>query len=504
MKSKRMLLNVFVTISMHFISILSGFIIRKIIIETYGSATNGIIAAVDQIVSSLVVLEAGIGSSTAVLLYKPLVEKDYEKVNKIINTANYYYKRTGFIYIVLLLLVSFVYPRVIQTTQDIGVIQLLVLITASTTIIDYFFYAKYRILLESDQKIYVISIIQIVASIISVILMIILMKYRLNFILIKVIVGIIYFIRFIACYIYVQRHYRYIKVKYSKENLIPLHQRWSVLVHQIASIIVNNTDLVILTIAMGYNSEKEVSVYGIYLMIANALSTIVYTMTSVFTAGFGHLLVQSSKDHIKKAFQNFEIVVFVLIFIVYTCFAILYLPFIKIYTSTFTDYLYYRPVVALLFVAIGFLQTIRIPGVTVIAAAGHFKETVPRAILELSLNLIISIALVKSYGIIGVLIGTFISYFYRSTDIIIYNAKKIIPDTLKKSFIRIFRNLMVAFIIIYISTLININPNNYIEWLSISVIYGICIVSIYFSVNAIFEPELITTFLARFKSKKSV
>lgn len=61
---------------------------------------------------------------------------------------------------------------------------------------------------------------------------------------------------------------------------------------------------------------------------------------------------------------------------------VLLLPFVTVYTINMTDVNYIRPLTAGLFVVIVFLQNVRIPGLTIICAAGHFKETQGQAVLE--------------------------------------------------------------------------------------------------------------------------
>lgn len=60
---------------------------------------------------------------------------------------------------------------------------------------------------------------------------------------------------------------------------------------------------------------------------------------------------------------------------------------------------------AVLFMLIGFANNIRIPCLTMINAAGHFKETQWRAILEAVINITVSLLLIKPLGMYGLLIG---------------------------------------------------------------------------------------------------
>lgn len=121
------------------------------------------------------------------------------------------------------------------------------------------------------------------------------------------------------------------------------------------------------------------------------------------------------------------------------------LPFVSVYTKKYTSIPYVDENLAILFMIIGFANNIRIPCLTMINAAGHFKETQWRAILEALINIIVSLILIKPLGMYGLLIGTICSFVYRTTDIIYYSHKYILNTSCKKS---VFRAMRVALVIL--------------------------------------------------------
>ena len=119
---------------------------------------------------------------------------------------------------------------------------------------------------------------------------------------------------------------------------------------------------------------------------------------------------------------------FLIFFVVVACMGVLLIPFISVYTIDMKDVQYVRPVIAALFTLLVFLQNVRIPGLTIICAAGHYKETRYQAGLEAAINIVVSLALVWSMGMTGVLIGTVCSYGYRSFEIILYTNRHLIRN----------------------------------------------------------------------------
>ena len=181
--------------------------------------------------------------------------------------------------------------------------------------------------------------------------------------------------------------------------------------------------------------------------------------------------------------------------------SILILPFVSVYTAGITDAVYVRPVVAAMFCVIGYAQTIRTPGLTIICAAGHYTQTRNRALLEAAINLVVSIALVRPLGMVGVLIGTICSYAYRSVDIIIYNARYLVKGTMKKTLERIIRNLLTAAAVI--TVMLMITPSlmtSWTQWFLYAVLTGVVTSAVFGVVNFIFEPQQFKMLLNRLKS----
>ena len=129
--------------------------------------------------------------------------------------------------------------------------------------------------------------------------------------------------------------------------------------------------------------------------------------------------------------------------------AVLIMPFIQLYTKSFTDAVYVRELsIAFMFVLVGIAQNIRIPSITLICAAGHYKQTRWRAVLEVIIAISVSLLLVKPYGTPGVLIGSFCSFLYRGIDIVAHhNTTRIVLGSWKRTLRRIIRNLAVLILL---------------------------------------------------------
>ena len=130
---------------------------------------------------------------------------------------------------------------------------------------------------------------------------------------------------------------------------------------------------------------------------------------------------------------------------------------------------------AVLFMLIGFANNIRIPCLTMINAAGHFKETQWRAILEAVINITVSLLLIKPLGMYGLLMGTICSFAYRTTDIIYYAHKHILDISCKGTILRVLRVALVICInvILYKLFVGKYIMNGWGEWIKYAVIASV-------------------------------
>lgn len=202
--------------------------------------------------------------------------------------------------------------------------------------------------------------------------------------------------------------------------------------HQLAGLVVYNTDVTLLTL---FGSLVQVSIYSVYNLVFQKLYEL---LTNIFSSGtlasFGQLMSENKRESLLRNYDLYEYGYYIIITFVYGVSASMILPFVSVYTKKYTDIPYVDVKLAVLFMLIGFANNIRIPCLTMINAAGHFKETQWRAILEAVINITVSLLLIKPLGMYGLLIGTICSFAYRTTDIIYYSHKHILNISCKNPF----------------------------------------------------------------------
>lgn len=96
---KKSILNARVNLIFYFLSLGLSFFSRKIFLENLGADFIGLSGTLVNILGFLSLAEMGIGTAVAYNLFKPLQEKDTEKINDIISVLGFLYKKLEYLYL---------------------------------------------------------------------------------------------------------------------------------------------------------------------------------------------------------------------------------------------------------------------------------------------------------------------------------------------------------------------------------------------------------------------
>lgn len=440
-----------------------GIILPKVMLISFGSEMNGLVSSIKQFITYLTLVEAGLAGACIYSLYKPLANKDYNEINIILSSAKKFYNSSGIIFSILALILAVIFPYLVDSS-DINPLTmvLLVIILGINGSLEFFSMGKYRALLTADQKSYVVSLIQMLGQIVNCTIIVILALSKNNILIVQAVATISYVLRSVLFKIYVKRRYKFINFN-MESNKGVLHQRWDVLFHQIRGIVIFNSPIALLTI---FCSLVEVSIYTIYNMVFSGINAVTGIFNTALVAGIGDIISKRDNITLQRVYREYECGYYMIITWVYSCSYILILPFVKIYTRGISDANYIQNELAIAFIILGILNNVRIPHSTLITAAGHFKETRYRVLIEITINIIASVILINYFGMIGVLLGGICSYAYRVIDFICYTSKYITYLPSKETWVRVLRIIALGgIIIIPFNTIIHIQADNFIQWI---------------------------------------
>lgn len=411
LKSRAVKNSIFLTI-FTVIKVIFNFIIVKMIIANYGSVINGFNTTVLSIMEYLNLIEMGVGAATIYALYKPLVENDTKQINRILSFTNSFFKKVSIIMLIMILIISIIYPLTVKDFQDKQLGTYIIIVYAILNISNYFYDFKYKLLYNADKKLYLSTLSDMVSFIVSRTLFIIACVCKCNFYITISTVLINMVIRIIFTKKINKKYYSWINLKEEQEKSIWNNSK-NVLVQKIATLIFNSTDLLLITNILG---AKEASVYAVYNLVKNGMASIMSVIENSPIASLGQAF--SKNEELKEAKENyyrFENICIFMTTIFTCCWMLLILPFVNIYTREITDITYINTGIAI-FMGVQFMLTYyRMPQAVLANATGLFKETKKIYLTEAIINLLLSVLLIIKIGIIGVIVRK-----YNSFDIFKY------------------------------------------------------------------------------------
>ena len=298
---------------------------------------------------------------------------------------------------------------------------------------------------------YVVQFAQVAMNLINILAVLIVLKIYPQIHVIKIASAMTFLLQPLIFRKYVRRRYK-IDRKVSRDESA-LSQRWSCFGQNLAYFIHNNTDVVILTI---FTSLKLVSVYSIYFLVINSLRGFILSISNAFAPILGRLIAQKNKEEATRAFYTYDFVISNVSAIVYGCCICLLPSFVMLYTNGINDINYFEPGFSVILVFSGLISCIREPYMSVVSAAGRFKETARGAYIEAALNISISLLLVSRFKLEGIAIGTLSSMLFRMMYQMVYVKKNL----LDLSMIMIIKRAAITMITVSVAFII-VRNNGY-------------------------------------------
>lgn len=479
---KKLKWNMLSAFVLQVISVICGFVLPRLILHNYNSEVNGIISSITQFLSLISFLDCGMGIVVQSALYRPLVEKNSEKVDMIISSASVFFRRLAYILLGYVICLVIVLPHIIKTSFSKQYIVLLILILSIGTFIQYYIGVVDGVILAANQKKYVSNVAQCVSVIANTVVSSILILNNFSIHFVKFTTMLIYVIRPLAVHFYISKKYAINRhVKYTEE---PIPQKWNGIAQHIAAIVLDNTDVVVLSM---FSAISTVSIYSVYNLVVTGIRQIILTTGNGLHSYWGSLYAEKNYEQLGKSFEFTEWMFHTIVIILYGVTAILIVPFVMIYTKGINDVNYYQPVFAILLVIAQACRCVRVPYNTLIQAVGHYKQTQKSYVVAAVVNILISVLAVKKWSLIGVAIGTICAMLYQLVWMIVYNSKNILHRPIR----RIAKQLITDFIVITLGVVIcmvyrNYNFTDYFDWIVIAAITVVIWTLLSIAVNYLF------------------
>ncbi len=469
-RTQKFSLNTTMAALTQIVALIVGLITPRLMIATYGSEVNGLVSSLNQLITYISLVEAGIGGAAIYSLYKPLAEKDHGRISRIVTAARKSYAQAGYLFSGALFIMAVAYG-VLRSTETLtfGVIFPLALILGVHGVLNFFLTSGYRTLVTADQRNYVLSINSITQAILRTVIICCMAAFKLNVILLYAFAVIPNFLTAGMLLYYCRKNYPYIDRKATPDKSA-LGKRWDVIYQQILGTLQMGAPTVIATVLLDL---KTVSVYAVYNMVLAGINGILNIFRSGLPAGFGDLIARGERAALQKSTAQFEVAFNYLLSVVFGLTMVMILPFITLYTAGLTDTNYYQPVLAVTIVLNGLLYSIKTPQSMLIISAGMYKETRWRVTIQAVIIILCGVGLGIPFELPGIMIGTCLSNLYRVIDLLHFVPKYI---THLNPWTSVWRQLRVVLnvALIWLPTLvIPVNAGNYLWWVLYAMGYGI-------------------------------
>jgi len=437
MRLKKSLKNSTYAVIMQFLTIVLAFAVRTIFIKTLDVKYLGVNGLFTNILSILSLSELGLGTAITFSLYKPLAENNKPEICMLMALVKKLYRVISITVMGIGLLILPFLDFFIKDSPDIPNLKFIYFLYLLNVSLSYL-YSHKRIILFADQKDYLNILNKGIANFLKSVIQIIILLYFQSFIYYLITQFVCLFLSNVVISRKVDKEYKYLNseniTKMDKNRKRELIKKcYALFFHKIGYVVVFSTDNILIAKYIGLSWT---GLYSNYVLIINVVKTFLNQMLGGITGSVGNLNYTATTE---KKYEIFNIVMFVYFWIygfsvISLC--ILLNPFIELWIGK--EYLIDQPIILVALVNV-FVSGMRQPTNTFKTSLGLVWVDRYKPIAEAVINLVLSIILLKSMGLIGVFLGTLISTITTSfwiDPVVLFRHQY--PDKIWQYFIRYF------------------------------------------------------------------
>lgn len=416
-RTGKSLKNVRMNTICYFVSLLVAFFTRKVLLENLGTEFIGFTGTLGSLLSFLNVAELGVSTAVSYVLYKPLHDRDYPKINEIISVLGFLYRRIG-IFIVCAGVIMSIFLLLIfkDTVIDVGVIYFGFYAYLSASAIGYF--VNFRmILLSADQRNYIITGYFQASISAKVILQMLAAIYTGSFYLYLFFEIIFAIVNAVILQQKIGRTYPWLQANIAEGRFLfknyPEITKYvkQIFIHKISSFVQFQLSPFLI---YAFVSLPMVAIYSNYTIITQRVQGLFLGIMGSTWSGVGNLISEGDKGKIFNVYEGLMAANIFMGSLIATCFFILSTPFIRVWLGA--EYELSSMIVLIISIQL-FLQMVRGVNDQFINGFGLFYD-IWAPVTESVLYLLFSLVLGSIYGLPGVLAGPLVS-----TLLIVYGWK---------------------------------------------------------------------------------
>lgn len=405
-RTSNSLQNIIIAVTCQIVSTLLGFVTKTLFLKLLGDTYNGMLSFFANIVSVFSLAELGLGTAITFALYKPIAEKNMERLQSLMGFYKRIYKYIAGIVLMLGLIVLPFLPLLMREVKANPHIYLYYLIYLLNTVTTYLFIYK-SALLNADQRNRIVRLVYMIYAILRNLIEIAVLLLTKNFVVYLLVQLLCTILNNFTISIITNKLYPWIKIKPSdlpkEETKKIFTDVKSMIFYKVGGVLLNNTDNILITIIVGL---VAVGYYSNYMMLVSLTMTVLELIFSALTGSVGNLNASHEKGYIKKvyditSFIGFWIYTFcaISLFILLDDVVLLWIGEGRVLGKEISL------AISLNLFVVGLLQgTMLFRNTT-----GLFRKTKFVIIITAGLNIALSIGLGYFWGIAGIVFATSIS-----------------------------------------------------------------------------------------------
>lgn len=476
--------NFITSIGGQLLTIIIQFIVRTVFINALGKSYLGINGLFSNILSMLSLAEFGVGSAILFKLYEPIANEDHHRIALLMRFYKTVYRIIGFAVTVIgVCLIPFL-PNLINEYDKLQALNLniifIFLLYLLKTVSSYLFFAYKSAIVKANQKEYLLNVISYVFTVGAGVLQIVFLWLIPSFEIYVAISVLQVILQNIACAWLSDKMYPYINEKTTEKISVSevkgvFKDCAALFLYKLNGVVLKATDNIILSIFIGLDM---VALYSNYYVFYTTINTLFSKIFNSVSHSLGNLHTDHDRKHEYEIFKSVNLITAILggtagvgIFVVSD-------EFINVWIGA--DWMIPQPFALLMGFELYTLAS-RVALSKYRTTMGLFQQAKFRPLAGMIINLIVSVALVKSWGICGVLVGTIIAdwgTFMWFDPLIIhkYGFENVHP--VFGYYLELLKYTLTVAIIGIIDYLICTNLLAGIGWLSVAIHAAICGVSV--------------------------
>ena len=390
------------------VTLLLPFVTRTIILYLLGANYLGIGTLFTSVLSFLSLTELGLSSAVVYTMYKPIVNKDNDKLCAILNYYRKLYRIIGIVMLVIGTILVPAVPYLIKGDAPENInIYILYYLYLINSVLSYFFAGYKTSLLSAHQREDISTKRTTAVNILVQIIQIILLFVTKNFYVYAIVPIAGTLLTNLLNSAITKKMFPQIRPEgvVDAEIKKEIKKKLSGLVGtKLNSIVVHSADTIVISSYLGLTLTAQ---YGNYYTIFNAVCGFIAVFYTSMTASIGNKLVTDSLEENYSFFKKLNFINFWLVCFGCSCFLCLYEPFMKIWVG---ENLCLGIGFTCLMVVYFYIYQIQKTLLTFKDAAGIWYADRMRPYVSMIINLISNIVLVQIIGIYGIVLSTILSF----------------------------------------------------------------------------------------------